>query len=63
MSPKVSEPKFDWIQRWKQDWEHSPDLREKFPSQATYLVYRASECLEFQKLRKRHPLPAVVAGT
>ena len=44
------------IELWRHEWNASQSLRMMFPSLATYLVFKASECQEFGKLRpsRRH---------
>ena len=39
------------VEVWRQEWNASQSLRTMFPSVATYLVFKASECREFGKLR------------
>ncbi len=43
--------KMGQVERWKREWKHSHGLRLRFPSLATYLVYRASDSHTFQKAR------------
>ena len=39
------------VELWRHEWNSSQSLRTTFPSVATYLVFKASECREFGKLR------------
>jgi len=39
------------VELWRHEWNSSQSLRTTFPSVATYLVFKASECREFAKLR------------
>jgi len=41
------------VEAWRREWSSSQRLRTMFPSVATYLVFKASECREFGKLRLR----------
>jgi len=41
------------VEVWRYEWSSSQRLRMMFPSVATYLVFKASECREFGKLRLR----------
>lgn len=41
------------VELWRNEWSSSESLRTTFPSVATYLVFKASECREFGKLRPR----------
>jgi hypothetical protein len=41
------------VEVWRHEWSSSQRLRTMFPSVATYLVFKASECREFGKLRPR----------
>jgi|GEM_PF-1305863 len=41
------------VEAWRREWSSSQRLRTMFPSVATYLVFKASECREFGKFRLR----------
>ncbi len=41
------------VEVWRNEWNSSQSLHTTFPSVATYLVFKASECREFGRLRSR----------
>lgn len=44
------------VRRWKEEWSSSPRLQQEFPSLATFLVFRASDCELFHRSRYRSPV-------
>jgi len=49
----LGETEIQRVEVWRYEWSSSQRLRMMFPSVATYLVFKASECREFGKLRLR----------
>ena len=47
----LGETEIQRVELWRHEWNSSESLRTTFPSLATYLVFKASECGEFGKLR------------
>lgn len=48
-----SEANLMQVRRWKAEWSNSPLLQQQFPSLATFLVFRASDCRSFHRPRCR----------
>ena len=48
-----SEANLMQVRRWKAEWFNSPVLKQQFPSLATFLVFRASDCESFHRQRSR----------
>lgn len=53
VSHMLEETEIQRVELWRNEWSSSQSLRMMFPSVATYLVFKASECREFGKLRPR----------